>query len=491
MLRGIDASVRLSKDEFKNEVDTLGFRLSEMQRICKDEDIPILIIFEGWSAAGKGSGIRSLIKYLDPRGFEVFTMQKTNEDEHLRPYMWRFWQRLPAKGRIHVFDRSWYQGLLNGFKKKEAALANPVHDIKSFEKTLVDNGAVIIKLFLHVSKEEQEKRLNTLVSDPDTTWRVRKSDMKQNRKYEKTLSRFECILEATDHDAAHWTVIESDDNRFADVKVYKTVLAAMELAVKAKRDTSGAAGDAEVVLPAIVGSSALASVDLSRSVEREEYRQRLRAAQSDLSRFHNTMYKKRVPAAMVFEGWDAAGKGGAIKRTVAPLDPRGYKVAPYGAPNDIENAHHYLWRFWNEVPKAGHISVFDRSWYGRVMVERVEGFCSTADWKRAFHEINDFEKQLVDSGIVLMKFWLHIDPDEQLKRFESRTNTPEKKWKITDEDWRNRDKWDNYLEAVDEMLLRTSTSYAPWTIVEAVDKLYSRVKVIETVQERLGFALKG
>jgi len=202
------------------------------------------------------------------------------------------------------------------------------------------------------------------------------------------------------------------------------------------------------------------------------------------------MYKQRLPAAMVFEGWDAAGKGGAIKRTVSPLDPRGYKVAPYGAPNDIEKAHHYLWRFWNEVPKAGHLTVFDRSWYGRVMVERVEGFCSPADWKRAFGEINDFEKQLVDSGIVLLKFWLHISPDEQLKRFEARTNTPEKKWKITDEDWRNRDKWNQYLEAVDEMLIRTSTDYAPWTIVEAVDKPFARIKVIETVKDRLEAALR-
>jgi polyphosphate kinase 2 (PPK2 family) len=202
------------------------------------------------------------------------------------------------------------------------------------------------------------------------------------------------------------------------------------------------------------------------------------------------MYKQRMAAAMVFEGWDAAGKGGAIKRTVAPLDPRGYKVAPYGAPNDIEKAHHYLWRFWNEVPKAGHLTVFDRSWYGRVMVERVEGFCKPADWKRAFDEINDFEKQLFDSGIVLFKFWLHIDQDEQLKRFESRTNTPEKSWKITDEDWRNREKWDQYLEAVDEMLLKTSTEQAPWTIVEAVDKLYSRIKVIETVRDKLEDRLK-
>ena len=505
MLKGIDASQKLNKSDYKEEMNSLGMRLSEMQRTCREENIPITVIFEGWSAAGKGTCISSLISYLDPRGFEVFTIQKASEDERLRPYMWRFWQRMPAKGRIHIFDRSWYQSIMRGHGKNEARPADPIYDIKSFEKTVVDNGAVIIKMFLHVSKKEQRKRLKALEDDPDTAWRVDEYDWKQNRNYKKTLSHFEHMLEASNHTEAPWTVIESNDSRFSDVKVYRTVLAAMEKAVQAKRDKStdkggtgaqgagaaenGAVDCAAGASGAARGSSVLAAVDLNRSIDREEYNLRLKTAQTELARLHNAMYEQRLPAAMVFEGWDAAGKGGAIKRTVAPLDPRGYKVAPYGAPNDIENAHHYLWRFWNEVPKAGHLTVFDRSWYGRVMVERVEGFCTAADWKRAFGEINDFEKQLVDSGIVLMKFWLHIDPDEQLKRFEVRTNTPEKSWKITDEDWRNRDKWDQYLEAVDEMLLRTSTDHAPWTVVEAVDKLYARIKVVETARERLESAL--
>ena len=493
MLNYADTSRKLSKEDYKEEINHLGLRLSEMQRVCRDENIPIMVIFEGWSAAGKGSRISSLINYLDPRGFEVFTTQKTTENERLRPYMWRFWQILPSNGRIHIYDRSWYQSLMNGFRKKEAKLAAPMNDIKSFEKTIVENGAVLVKLFLHVSKKEQEKRLTALASDYDTAWRVRKPDLKQNRKYEKRQKRFERMLNETNHDAAHWTIIEADDSRFGDVKVYRTVLSAMERAVQTKREKkadNNENAENSISLPVITDKSGLNDVDLNQSLDREEYSSRLKAAQTELSRIHNAMYKQRLPAAIVFEGWDASGKGGAIKRTVAPLDPRGYKVAPYGAPNDIEKMHHYLWRFWNEVPKAGHLTVFDRSWYGRVMVERVEGFCSTADWMRAFGEINDFEKQLVDSGIVLLKFWLHISPDEQLKRFELRTNTPEKKWKITDEDWRNREKWNQYLEAVNEMLHRTSTEYAPWTIVEAVDKPFARVKVIETVRERLESALK-
>jgi len=493
MLKDIKASRRLGKKDYKKETDSLGLRISEMQRICKDENIPVTIIFEGWSAAGKGTRISSLIRFFDPRGFEVFTTQKTTEDEQLRPYMWRFWQRLPANGRIHIFDRSWYQPLMRGYDRNEAKLADPVNDIKSFEKTLVENGGVIIKLFLHVSVREQEKRLNSLADRPDTAWRVSKSDFKQNNKYGKTLKEFEDMLVSTDHEAARWTVIEADDSRFADVKVYKAVLAAMEKAVQAKHDAKATGGEETgdaAAAPGIIVNSRLAKVDLNQKIERQEYSLRLKSAQYELSRMHNAMYEQRLAAAMVFEGWDAAGKGGAIVRTVAPLDPRGYKVAPYGAPNDTERAHHYLWRFWNEVPKAGHLTVYDRSWYGRVMVERVEGFCKTADWKRAFGEINDFEKQLTDSGIVLLKFWLHIDQDEQLRRFELRTNTPEKTWKITDEDWRNRDKWDQYLEAVDEMLFRTSTDYAPWTIVEAVDKPFARIKVIETVRDRLQSALK-
>ncbi|MCL2662809.1 MAG: polyphosphate:AMP phosphotransferase [Oscillospiraceae bacterium] len=488
MLKNINTSQKMDKDEYKKEINSLGLRLSEMQRVCKDEKIPIMVIVEGWSAAGKGSRIRSLIRYLDPRGFEVFTTNKTTEDERFRPYMWRFWKVLPAKGRIHIYDRSWYQSIMSGHRKKEAKLAAPVYDITSFEKTITDNGGVIVKLFLHISKSEQEQRLTLLAEDPNTAWRVNNSDIKQNRKYKKNRDRFERMLSETNHNAAHWTIVEADDSRFADVKVYRTVLAAMESAVQAKRDKT--TENVDIVLSAIPeGSSKLAEADLSLKIGRDDYSTRLKAAQNDLERIHNAMYKHRLPAAMVFEGWDAAGKGGAIIRTVASLDPRGYKVAPYGAPNDVENAHHYLWRFWNEVPKAGHMTVFDRSWYGRVMVERVEGFCSTADWKRAFGEINDFEKQLVDSGIVLLKFWLHIDPDEQLKRFELRTNTPAKEWKITDEDWRNRDKWDQYLEAVDEMINRTSTEHAPWTIVEANDKLFARIKVIETVRDRLDEAL--
>jgi polyphosphate kinase 2 (PPK2 family) len=193
------------------------------------------------------------------------------------------------------------------------------------------------------------------------------------------------------------------------------------------------------------------------------------------------IYVRRVPVVIAYEGWDAAGKGGNIRRLTQNLDPRGYEVVPVAAPNDIEKAHHYLWRFWLQMPKAGHITIFDRSWYGRVLVERVEGFCTEAQWRRAYREINGMEQHLAHFGAIVLKFWLHIDPDEQLRRFREREGMLHKQWKMTDEDWRNREKLDQYRGAVEEMLYRTSTPYAPWTIVESNCKRHARVKVLETV----------
>jgi len=490
MLKKLDATVKLDKDLYKEQIQPLIIKLGEAQRKCKEAGIPIVVLFEGWSASGKGSRIKSVIHSLDPRGFEVFTIKEANRDERLRPYMWRFWNKMPAKGRMHVFDRSWYRVLMRGHEKDEIPLADPVKDVLSFEKTLAASGVLIIKLFLHVSMKEQRRRLKRLADSPETAWRINEDDWIQNCRYNETMLAYGRMLEKTDHESAGWTVIEADNRRHADVKIYSAMLHAMEkaLSAKSKKDETDINS---IELPEITIPSVLESVNLNRSLDRKHYNERLEAAQNELERLHNEMYIHRVPAAAVFEGWDAAGKGGAIKRLVFRLDPRGYKVAPYGAPNDIEKSHNYLWRFWNNVPKAGHLAVFDRSWYGRVMVERVEGFCSPDDWKRAYSEINDFEKQLVDSGIILLKFWLHIDKEEQLKRFEFRQNTPEKQWKITDEDWRNREKWDRYLEAVDEMLCRTSTEYAPWTVVEAVDKLYARIKVIETVRDNLENGMKS
>jgi polyphosphate kinase 2 (PPK2 family) len=300
------------------------------------------------------------------------------------------------------------------------------------------------------------------------------------------------MIEETDAEYAPWTVIESTDNRFATVKVFTKVIHALEEKIQKIKDKN----ESMIISPkidldkSIFNATTLDTVDLSKTIEKEEYKLKLKAYQKRIREIEHEIYTKRIPVMICFEGWDAAGKGGNIKRIAQNLDPRGYEVSPISAPTGIENSHHYLWRFWNKIPKAGHISIFDRTWYGRVLVEKIEGFCTEEEWKRAYKEINDMEKQLTNFGVVLVKFWLQIDKDEQLRRFQEREQTPEKNWKITPDDWRNRDKWEQYEESANEMLFRTSTSYAPWTIVESNDKYYARIKTLKTVIEAIEKQLK-
>jgi polyphosphate kinase 2 (PPK2 family) len=229
----------------------------------------------------------------------------------------------------------------------------------------------------------------------------------------------------------------------------------------------------------------LSTMDLTLALDEEEYKSLLIKNQIALNKLAYQVYVQQRPVIMVFEGWDASGKGGAIRRVTEKIDPRGFVVYPIAAPKGDEATHHYLWRFWNRLPETGQIAIFDRSWYGRVMVERIEGFCTEAEWKRAYREINYFERQLVDFGTILFKFWLHIGKEEQLRRFESRSDDLRRSWKLTDEDWRNREKWDLYEDAVNEMLLKTSTITAPWTVIEGNSKLYARIKTLRTIIDKL------
>ena len=336
------------------------------------------------------------------------------------------------------------------------------------------------------TKKEQKKRLNYLAGSEDTSWRVKKKDWKNNENYDKCFSQFDTMLVQTDTANAPWTIVEAMDKKFAVDKILTTIVNRLEQAVeknqkKGNPETDSKSEDTDAYLQ----NSVLKGVDLTLSLTPEEYKKKKKDLQKRMEKLHNQMYLQRVPVVLAFEGWDAGGKGGAIKRITQCMDARGYEVVPIASPNDIEKAHHYLWRFWNHFPKDGHMAIFDRTWYGRVLVERVEGFATEEEWKRAYQEINDMEAHLVKSGTIVLKFWMHIDKDEQEKRFKQRMETPEKQWKITDEDWRNRDKWDDYEKAVDEMMLRTSTTEAPWYIIEANSKLYARIKVLEIVVEAL------
>ena len=344
-----------------------------------------------------------------------------------------------------------------------------------------------------ISKEEQKRRLDKLEKNSETSWRVTGQDKENNKNYEKCLKKYDRLLVHTDTANAPWTVVEGTDKLYATCKIISTMVERMERAVKEVtkkeeekkiiKDTGDEMEKQEETTS--FRNGVLQGIDLSKTIEHDEYKKKKKELQKRLLTLQNKMYLKRVPVVLAFEGWDAGGKGGAIKRLTQAMDPRGYEVVPVAAPNDIEKAHHYLWRFWDKIPKAGHMAIFDRTWYGRVLVERIEGFAAEEEWSRAYSEINNMEEQFVNAGYIVLKFWIHIDKEEQERRFHERENTPEKQWKITEEDWRNRAKWDEYEKAVDEMIVRTSTADAPWIVVEGNSKYYARIKVLETVVNAL------
>ncbi len=499
MLEKINLNKTMTKEEYKEYIDSITSKLSLLQRQCKDEKIPIMIIFEGWSAAGKGTLINKLILPLDPRGFKVYSISEETEEEQFYPYLRKYWIETPAKGRIHIFDQSYYARTINKkvFEKISDAEADLAYDeITEFEKQLSDSGTVIIKFFLHISKKEQEKRFEKLESKKATSWRVTKRDWKYHGEYEAIVPYYDTMIAKTDTDYAPWTIIEATDKRYATSKILNTVVRRLDQAVKEVKAAKQKPKVQESNMPLEVWDNpmfkpgVLNHVDLNKTYTKEEYKEKLKNLQKRVSILHSEILAKRIPVVLGLEGWDAAGKGGAIKRLTQALDPRGYQVIPISAPNDEERAHHYLWRFFREIPKAGHIAIFDRTWYGRVLVERIEGFCTKEEYKRAYNEINRMEELLTNAGCVVIKFWLHVDKDEQERRFIARQEDPEKQWKITEEDWRNRAKWDQYEEAVDEMVVRTSTINAPWVIVEANSKFYARIKILETVVEALEYAVK-
>jgi polyphosphate kinase 2 (PPK2 family) len=484
MLENLDLTQKLEKDFFKQTISGLELKLGELQRQVRERKIPVIIVFEGWDAAGKGTLINQLLLALDPRGFKVFPTNPPTTEEQMRPFLWRFWMKTPAAGQFAILDRSWYGRVLVArvdklVKKKVWSQAYV--EINTFERQLSEDGCVVIKFFLQISQKEQFKRFRKLEKNSATAWKVTQNDWKHHDQYKKYLAATEEMLAKTDTAFSPWTTVEAHDQRFAVTKIFQTIIQTLEkrVAIQPAKPIGSPAAD-PVPLVEWHGS-VLTQIDLTRTLGREEYEKLLKKSQQRLRELEHEAFLQRLPVVIVYEGCDAAGKGGNIRRLVQGMDPRGYEVIPIAAPSDEEKAHHYLWRFWRAIPKAGHIAIFDRSWYGRVLVERVEGFCTETDWKRAFREINEFENQLTHFGTVLVKFWLQIDPDEQLRRFNERQENPHKRWKITDEDWRNREKWEQYAVAVDEMLQRTSAPDAPWTIVESNSKLFARIKTLKTV----------
>lgn len=500
MLEQIDLTKKMPKEVYQEQMEQMETELAALQRDCKALGIPVILVFEGLDASGKGVQINKLIHPLDPRGFEVHAIKEETEEERMHPFLWRFWTKTPEKGRIAIFDTSWYRKVsIERFEHKlpKEELAYVYQEITTFERALADDGNVLIKFFLHISQKEQRKRFDKMLHSKETAWKVSKEDEKRNKEYHRYKEICEEMLERTESEYAPWILIEAEDRRFATAKIFSQVIRQLKERVyqekeKLDQKTSSESSDIQMETDQknLMESSVLSKVDLTLAYTEEEYKRKLKALQERLGLLHSELYRKRIPMVLGFEGWDAGGKGGAIKRLTDAMDPRGYLVSPTAAPTAVEKNHHYLWRFWKNMPKDGHVTIFDRTWYGRVMVERIEGFCTKEEWQRAYREINDMEAHLAHSGAIVLKFWMQIDKEEQERRFKERMENPQKQWKITEEDWRNREKWDLYEEAVNEMIIRTSTSYAPWMIVEGNNKYYARVKVLETVVKAMEERLK-
>ena len=474
--------------DWKRERKELERALEALQQPIKEAGIPVLLVFEGWSASGKGSVIARTIARLDPRNYQVFAYGPATDEEKRRPLLWPFWKGLPAKGQLAVLERSWLGRVLERMEEAPEETGALVEELNIFERQLCDDGYLLLKFFLHIGQAEQRRRLEELAGDDDTAWRVTDRDWRQNRDYVRRKEKLDLLLQATSTPHAPWHVVWNEEKGSGVLEVLRTVKEALEDALA--RGVPRPAPAERAPWP-LLDMPRLDQVDLSPKVSEDDYDAALKKEKKRLAKLHSRLYREKVPVVIGFEGWDAAGKGGAIRRLSWALDPRGFDVVPIAAPTKDELDRHYLWRFWRQLPKDGHIVLFDRTWYGRVMVERLEGFTPEARWSMAYDEINEFERSLTRWGAVVLKFWLHIDPDEQLRRFHDRENTPEKRYKITDEDWRNREKWPAYETAVDEMLQKTSTEYAPWVVVEGNDKKYARLKVLRTVRKALEARLDG
>lgn len=480
MLKEWSKGEKPTDEELEKRLQEARTKLVAKQIAVKEQKLPVLVLLEGWGAAGKGSVLGKVIRNMDPRFFKVAVMKKATEEERRKPFLYRHFVKIPQAGKFMFFDGGWMDEVTEEYLHgdlKEGKYRERIVSIRRFERQLTDNGYLVMKFFFQIDEKEQRKRLEDLLEDKNTKWRVGEEDLWQNRNYDKCLKVYDQYLEDTNQSTAPWYLIDSKSKKWAELQILELLIKGIDTALM---NRSRAVPLLQNIFP-LKTISKLSEIPLDKSLTEEEYKRELKSCQKRLQALHNEIYRKRIPVIIAYEGWDAAGKGGNIKRIASALDPRGYEVHPIASPEPHEKERHYLWRFWNRLPKDGHIAIFDRTWYGRVMVERLEGFCSENDWQRAYNEINEFEKELADWGAVVIKFWVQIDKNMQLERFTLRQNTPEKQWKITEEDWRNREKWDQYEEAVDEMLQKTNTAFAPWYILESNDKRYARIKALKTV----------
>lgn len=493
MFEAIELGQKLSKKAFKEAEKSFRTELLMLQQQLAEADIAALIVIAGVEGSGKGDAVDSLNKWFDNRGIITHAFWDETDEEKSRPEYWRYWMSLPPRGSISIAFGGWYWDPIYRHSQgdiDEAGLDEASHRIKELESMLHHDGLLIIKLWFHLSKKTFRVRIKKR-SEAAKHLRMKNDDEHGGVKYAPFANSAERVIRRTDTGVAPWHLIEAEDRWFRDVSVAETIKHSMQQRLNEHRVSDRRAAMANPIVSIDeTPITILDQLDMNKVLSKSDYKDQLDAWQSKLSQLAWQAYDAGHSTVIVFEGWDAAGKGGAIRRVTNPIDARLYRSISVAAPTDEELAHHYLWRFWRQIPRAGYMSLYDRSWYGRVLVERVEGFAQTNEWMRSYQEINDFEEQLVESGIVVLKFWLHITPEEQLRRFEERQQIPWKQHKLTEEDWRNREKWDEYAQAVNEMVLRTSTGKAPWTLIPANDKYFARVEILKTVCERLATSLK-
>lgn len=484
---------RVSKARFDALEPGLRSRLMEAHQRLREQSRQVLVIVSGADGAGKGELVHRLNEWLDPRGVETQAFWQLSDEDAAHPHFWRYWQAMPGHGKVGVFFGSWYTRAIIGRvmkTRKKKLFAPDLARIRRFEQLLVDDGTQLVKLWLHLPKDAQRARLKEL----ERLGRLGPDDWAHFRRYARFRSVSEEALLATDTADAPWQVLDARDQQYRELAAGRALLRALKTKPKRSLRSDGrpspAPGAAAAPAAATPSPSPLNAVTQPRAMAKGAYARDLEALQGQLSQLAWQARDAGRATVLVFEGWDAAGKGSSIRRVTQAMDPRLYRVVGIAAPTDEERRQHYLWRFWRRMPRDGQVTIFDRSWYGRVLVERVEGFATPAEWERAYDELNDLEAQLRWHGITLAKFWLEVSPEEQLRRFKERQRVRWKRHKITDEDWRNREQYAAYRAAVDEMLRRCSPPDAPWTVVPANDKRRARVQILETVVQRLGEALK-
>jgi polyphosphate:AMP phosphotransferase len=505
MFETVELGRKVGRKQFKAEATRLREDLLRDQRRVREAGIPVIVVFGGVDGAGKSEADNMLNEWMDPRWLVTHAYSDRTTEELERPRFWRYWRDLPVNGQIGIFLSGWYsRPLLDRVHGGSAAeFDEQLSEIVDFERTLADGGALIVKFWMHLSKSGQKRRFKALQKDPQNSWKVTERHWANLKLYDQFVEGAERLIMRTSTGHATWHLVEGADELYAGLAVGQQLHRAIEARLEEEArlhalppEPAPEIAEAGLRSLRVVPDdeedddgggplTVLSALDMSRGIDRDVYRDELAAQQARLARLARIALERKVSTLLVFEGMDAGGKGGSIRRMTQAMDARNYQVIPIAAPTEDERAHHYLWRFWRHLPRAGRFTIFDRSWYGRVLVERIEGFATAQEWHRAYAEINNFEAQLAGDGIVLLKFWLHVTRDEQLRRFEDRRDTPYKAWKLTDEDWRNREKWDAYEVAAHEMVQRTSTRLAPWILVEGNDKRFARIKVIRAVCDAL------